>query len=54
MRAPASWEHKDEQVPDALSYIFDGLESALPASYTDDQWRLIAERLAENVQNGLT
>jgi hypothetical protein len=54
MRAPASWEYKDEQVPDALSYTFDDLEGALPASYTDDRWRLIAEHLAEHLQNGLT
>jgi hypothetical protein len=37
MLAPASWEYKDEQVPDALSYTFDDLEGALPASYTDDR-----------------
>jgi hypothetical protein len=41
-------------VPDALSYTFDDLEGALPASYTDDRWRLIAEHLAEHLQNGLT
>jgi hypothetical protein len=54
MRAPASWEHKDGQMPDALGYIFDGLAIALPASYTDDQWRFIAKHPAENVRNGLT
>jgi hypothetical protein len=53
MRVPARWEHQDEQMPDALGYIFDGLENALAESYTDDQWQFIAERLAEHVQNGL-
>jgi hypothetical protein len=40
-------------MPDALGYIFDGLENALAESYTNDQWQFIAEPLAEHVQNGL-
>jgi hypothetical protein len=39
---------------DALDYIMDGFEEACAADYTDAQWQAIAERLAEQVQNGLT
>jgi hypothetical protein len=34
--------------------LFDGFDRALAESYTEDQWQLIAEHLAEHVQNGLT